>query len=693
MIQRTTFRQVIAERMLVADSPWGAIVESRRDSAAASAEDRATTSGEGLPETLVLEDEAALAAIHRESLQAGADLLLTNTFAANAVALEPAGLADRTAEIVRRSVTAARQAIEAQGRRNDGTPWVGAVLGPLPAGVEPRGTLPFAKAAAIYREAAAAAVAADADLFVLDAIGELRNLRAALVALRDVQSDMPVIVLPAMQADGRLEGGTPPAVVWAVARSLGAEMVGASGGLSPAELLPAQAAYETVSDLPLGFLPAALPLSHPRRDPIGRAEFNRQLGLLAPRGIALLGCSGIRRSEHLDAVVRIARRTPPQIAERAQRLIVAGRKSDLEIGPRRGIATAADWPLRRGESLRAHHEGNLGSLLKGLERAVAPGIQMLEVRSTLPQSEEAAFLRAMIGPLDQRPGLPLLITADTRAGLTAALEATAGRPLISSVWADRVAFERIFPLARRHGAAVVATCHTGKRIPKDAAERIANAEAILTAALEAGLSQEDLIFDPVILPAADGIAQVQEALQALAGIRESLGPATMLRISRVSETLPGRGQLEAALLCMAAAAGLDLAVIDAAKPRLVNLAAAAAVLVGRDRGARHFKERFGEETPPSGPPRRRDAGSGRPPRRSESGSRPPRRSEPGSRPPRRATPSREGDRDRRSPRRGSPPRAGSARPGHPRGSRPAGPPRTARSRSSSAPKRGASRRP
>ena len=77
----------------------------------------------------------------------------------------------------------------------------------------------------------------------------------------------------------------------------------------------------------------------------------------------------------------------------------------------------------------------------------------------------------------------------------------------------------------------------------------------------------------------------------------------MLRISRVSETLPGRGQLEAALLCMAAAAGLDLAVIDSAKPRLSNLAAAAAVLVGRDRGARHFKERFGDEEPPVAAPR------------------------------------------------------------------------------------------
>ena len=554
-----------------------------------------------LAEAIALEDFDALVALHEASIAAGADILLTNTTAANGPALRPFGLEERASEIMRRAVQAARRAADGAERRQDGTPLVGAVLGPLPAGIAPGGALGFEEAIAAYREVILAAREGGADLFVLDAMDEMRMLKAALIALGEERQDLAVIVLLAFDAEGRLGGRATPAVAWAVARSLGADVIGASGSLPPGEMLPVQALFHHVSDLPLAFMPSTVKRSA-RATPAARAaapmsalEFIRQSRELLERGAAIVGCGGMRTREHLRRLVKAARAQTPRLPEPAQRLVIAGAARDVEIGARRGIVTAAEWPARRGETIRAHRGTGLEHLLTLLDECAAADVQLLEIRSTLPQFDEAAFFHELLPALNERIDLPLIISAETPKGMRAALESSPGRPLISGVWGDAGSYETVFPLARRYGAAVVAACHTGAKLPETAQERVETAERILAAAIDAGLRQEDLIFDPVVEPARSGAAALPEALRAMRLIRERLGQPTMVRLSRVSEDLPARGQLEAAFLAMAADAGVDLAVLDAAKPRLVHLAMAASVLTARDPEARRFKARFRRE--------------------------------------------------------------------------------------------------
>jgi 5-methyltetrahydrofolate--homocysteine methyltransferase len=579
-MNRDDLRDLCARRMLVCASPLGLL---------------ATRESSALPERMALDEFEALVGIHRSAIAAGAAIVLTNTFAANAPALEPLGLRDALREILRRAVQAAAQAIEEEGRTGDGTPLLGVTLGPLPVGIEPRGALRFEQAIEVYREAAQAVLDLTPDLFVLESFGDLRNLKAALIALREAAPEVPVAALMTFGANGRTEAGASPAVVWAVARSLGAEIVGASGGVVPEAMLPVLAAFQTVSDLPLMLQPSTIVPGAESETVLEANDFLRSARPLIERGPSIVGVSGPYTPEWLQGLTRLCRKHEPKTAERSQRLVVTGTARDVEIGTRRGVVAVGEWPASRGDAFRAARDNRFNDVIESLQESARSGVQMLEVRSTLPQIEEPAFLAELLPLLEDELHLPLLISADTRKGLETALRAYAGRPLVSAVWDEAGVLERVLPLAARYGAAVVAVCHTGGEIPRSAEDRLAVAERLLQAALSAGLRQEDLIFDPVALGAVAEGDRLRETLRALALIKENLGQPTMLRLSRVSDDLPVRSSVEAAFMAMAAAAGLDMAVLNGANPRLVDAALTVSMLAGRDREARRFLKHFARE--------------------------------------------------------------------------------------------------
>jgi methionine synthase I (cobalamin-dependent) len=565
--------------MLIAASPLGLL---------------ATRETSALPERMALDEFDALVEIHRSAIAAGASIVLTNTFAANGPALEPLGLRDELREILRRAVQAAAQAIEAEGRTGDGTPLLGVTLGPLPVGIAPRGALHFDQAIEAYREIVGAILDLTPDLLVLESFSDLRNLKAALIALRETAPDVPVVAQMTFGPNGRTEGGASPAVVWAIARSLGAEIVGASGGLVPEAMLPILAAFQTVSDLPVMLQPSTIGTGA-EDEALGSTVFLRSARPLVERGPSIVGVSGPYTPEYLQGLMRLCKKHEPKVAERTQRLVVTGSSRDIEIGPRRGIVTVGEWPASKGDTFRAVRDSQFQEVIQELHASANSGVQMLEVRSTLPQIEEPGFLTELLPLLEEELHLPLLIAAETRKGLEAALHTYAGRPLIAAVWDDPGSLERVLPLAARYGAAVVAVCHTGGEIPRTAEDRLAVAERLLEAALSAGLRQEDLIFDPVALGAMAEGDRLRETLRALTLIKENLGQPTMVRLSRVSDEMPVRSSVEAAFMAMAGAAGLDVAVLNGMNSRLVESALTVSMLAGRDREGRRFLKHFARE--------------------------------------------------------------------------------------------------
>jgi len=354
-------------------------------------------------------------------------------------------------------------------------------------------------------------------------------------------------------------------------------------------MLPVQAAFQQVSDLPLAFMPSTVrPAARATRaasaipEPMSALEFTRQCRELLERGPR----SSVRRDADARAPAphgEAARAHSPRLPDPVQRLVGDERRTRFEIGARRSIVTAAEWPARRGETIRAHRGAGREHLLAMLEECGrggrahardpldAPALRRGFLLSRSPRTACRADRSAARHLRGNPKGVARLSNSlpDVRSSPGCGGRTVPGAAL---------------PLARRYGAAVVAACHSGTKIPETAEERLEIAERILAAAVDAGLRQEDLIFDPVVLPARGSAESLREVLRAITMIRERLGTPTMLRLSRVSEDLPARGQLEAGFLAMAAAAGLDLAVIDAASA-LVHLAMAASLLTAAIRKA------------------------------------------------------------------------------------------------------------
>jgi homocysteine S-methyltransferase len=246
--------------------------------------------------------------IHREYLQAGAELIETNTFGANPVKLEPHGLAERCQEINRRGAQIAR---DLAGERA----WVGGSVGPLGKPLSPIGKIDVEEATELLRPQIRGLIEGGVDLLVIETMNDLAELRAAVRAAR-AEGDLPILAMATFPAEGRtLLGYTPEEVVEEL-RALGVEMLGANCSEGPHDML------ETVQRLraaagektPVAAMPNA---GHPRRhddrylymtSPEYVAEYARRFIQAGARLVG--GCCGTT-PEHIRAVRAMVKAMKP----------------------------------------------------------------------------------------------------------------------------------------------------------------------------------------------------------------------------------------------------------------------------------------------------------------------------------------------------------------------------------------------
>jgi 5-methyltetrahydrofolate--homocysteine methyltransferase len=213
------------------------------------------------------------------------------------------------------------------------------------------------------------------------------------------------------------------------------------------------------------------------------------------------------------------------------------------------------------------------------------GAHALDVNVGAPGVDASAMLKESVLALAGMSDLPLVLDTTDPVALEAALEVYPGRALINSVNGSPDSIDTVLPLARRFGAAVVVLALDDDGIPETAEGRCTVVERVRTAAHEHGLSDDDLVVDLLTMTAATDAHAVSVTLEALRRVSEDWGLATVLGVSNVSHGLPGRSPLNAAFLTMAAAMGLDAAIVDPRDLDVVGAVKAADVLLGNDEQA------------------------------------------------------------------------------------------------------------
>ena len=526
------------------------------------------------PELAALEMPDVLTAIHTDYANAGADILLANTFGANAKKL--AGCGHTVEDVVTASIACARKAADTTGAL------VALDIGPLGELLVPAGTLSFEDAYAEFAQVIRAGTAAGADLVFLETMTDLYELKAAILAAKE-NCTLPIFTSMSFESRGRTFTGCTVESYAVTAAGLGADAVGINCSLGPKEILPF--AQRLCRSVPTGvpvFVKPNAGLPNPdgsyNLDPDG---FAAEMKEYAAIGVSMVGgCCGT---------------TPAFIAklhETFSPLAPAGkipiRRSCLCTPVRfvevNGITVVGERinPTGKKRLQQALRDGDSAYPCTQAVAQAEAGAQVLDVNAGLPGIDEAATLEQLVKDLQAVTDLPLQLDSSNPEALSRALRIYNGKPIVNSVNGETETLEKILPLCKKYGAAVVGLALDKGGIPPTVEGRVAIARRIVDAAHAAGIPDEDIYIDCLCLTASAQQEGATQTLQALARCKKELGVRTVLGVSNISFGLPCRGYLNTTFLTMAMSAGLDLAIMNPNTPEMMAAVRAYRVLTCQD---------------------------------------------------------------------------------------------------------------
>ena len=235
---------------------------------------------------------------------------------------------------------------------------------------------------------------------------------------------------------------------------------------------------------------------------------------------------------------------------------------------------------------------------------VAAGAQLLDVNAGIPLADEPALLARAITLVQSLTDVPLSIDSSVLEALEAGLAAYQGKALLNSVTGEEERMERVLPLVKKHGAAVVAICNDDTGISTDIDVRFEVAKKIVQRAADYGIPACDVVVDPLVMPVgamADAGTQVFRLIRRL---REELKVNTTCGASNVSFGLPNRHGLNPSFLAMAIGAGLTSAITNPLEAPLMAAVRGADVLMNRDPQCGRWIAAYREPAAPGGRERR-----------------------------------------------------------------------------------------
>ena len=527
------------------------------------------------PELAALEMPDTLTAIHADYARAGADILLANTFGANAKKF--AGCPCTVEQVVSASIACARSAAAETGAL------VALDIGPLGELLVPAGTLRFEDAYAEFAQVIRAGAAAGADLVFLETMTDLYELKAAILAAKE-NCALPVFTSMSFESRGRTFTGCTVESYAVTAAGLGADAVGINCSLGPKEILPfAQRLCRSVpAGVPVFVKPnAGLPNPDGSYN-LNAAEFAAEMKAYASIGVSMVGgCCGTTP----DFIAKLRETFAPlvpadKIPIRRSCLCTPVRFVEVD-----GITVVGERinPTGKKRLQQALRDGDSAYPCAQAVAQAEAGAQVLDVNAGLPGIDEAATLEQLVKDLQAITDLPLQLDSSNPEALSRALRIYNGKPIVNSVNGEQKTLDTILPLCKKYGAAVVGLALDEHGIPADAEGRFAIAKRIAAAANAAGIPNEDIYIDCLTLTASAQQEGAVQTLEALTRCKKELGVRTVLGVSNISFGLPCRGYLNTTFLTMAMAAGLDLAIMNPNTPEMMAAVRAYRVLTSQDK--------------------------------------------------------------------------------------------------------------
>ncbi len=537
------------------------------------------------PETLSVTAPDVVYGVHRAYVEAGARLILANTFCANAHKLRGTGF--DVGEVVRAAIAVARRACAGTDAR------VALDIGPIGELMEPLGTLTFEEAYALFAQMIDAGAEAGADAVFFETFSDLGELRAGVLAAKE-RCALPVLASMTFEKTGRTFLGCRADAAAMALSALGVHAVGVNCSLGPLEAAPILRAMRETTDLPLILKPnAGLPDPQTGEYRMQPEAFAAACAQMTDIGAAYIGgCCGT---------------TPAFIA--ALRGALTGKTANWEKKRVHGVCSAREVcafggvrvigerinPTGKKRFAQALREGDLGYIAAQAVEQQDAGAQILDVNVGLPGVDEAQMMRRAVTAISGVCDLPLQIDSSNPAAIEAGLRAAPGKCLINSVSASKASLDAVLPLAKKYGAALVGLTLSEAGLPETAEQRVALAGQIIDAARAAGIPQEDMAIDCLTMTVSAQQGQARETLRAVARVHEAFGVQTVLGVSNISFGLPQREHVTRAFLTQAIACGLTLPIVNPNNAAIMDAISACRVLSGEDAGSAAYIQRHAQQ--------------------------------------------------------------------------------------------------
>lgn len=569
-------REELGRRIIFFDGGLGSLLQ-----------ERGLKPGE-LPETWNLTRPEVLYDIHRAYLDAGADIILANTFGANGFKY------DNLEEIVTAAVVNAKKAVADSGRKA----YVALDMGPTGKLLKPMGTLDFEECVSIYADVVRYGAKAGADLILIETMSDTYELKAAVLAAKE-NSNLPVVATVVFDEHHKMLTGATPEVVVALLEGLRVDAIGMNCGLGPKQMKPIFETMARYASIPLVITPnAGLPRSENGKTvyDVGPEEFAEDMEEIINMGAWMAGgCCGTTPA-HIKALTERCFGITPKPLTDKDYTIVTSYSTAVELGGRPVIIGERINPTGKSKFKQALRDNNMEYILEEGVKQADSGAHILDVNVGLPEIDEPAMMRRTVYELQSVLPLPLQIDTTDPVAMEQAMRIYNGKPMINSVNGKEEIMHQIFPLVQKYGGTVVGLALDEAGIPDNAEGRLAVAKKIYDTAAQYGIKPKDIVIDALTMTMSTDNNSANITLDTVREIKAH-GGRTVLGVSNISFGLPQREVINSGFFLMAMQAGLSAGIINPNARAMIQAYDTYCVLGGFDSQCMSYIEKYAVAEP------------------------------------------------------------------------------------------------
>jgi len=547
-----------------------------------------------LPETWNLKHPDKVQQLNYEYYAAGSNIVNTNTFGAfdSKFALD----LDRIVTAAIKNANDARDRAFAEGKSDL---FIAFDIGSSGKLLKPMGDLDFEDCVKLYKKTFRCAFKENIDCVMIETMNDGYETKAAVLAAKEIMEDLgvhyPIIVSNVYDKDCRTLSGSTPETMVAMLEGLGVDAIGVNCSLGPFDMIETVRRLCEAATVPVLVKPnAGLPQMVDGKTvfDITPAQFVEAMKQIRELGAGIIGgCCGttpeyISMMREAGLGGKIEKKSHKNnwsvISSNSRTVYFGDGKPCVLIGERIN-------PTGKKKFKEALRNNDIPYILhQGMEQEQA-GAEVLDVNVGLPEIDEKEMMVRVMTELQSVTDLPLQIDTTSKEVMEAALRRYNGKPMINSVNGKQEIMDQIFPLVKKYGGFVVALTLDEDGIPETSERRIEIAKKIYAEAEKYGLSQKDIIIDPLAMAVSSDSKAALATLETVDAIHQ-MGGNTSLGISNVSFGLPNREFVTSAFFTMNMQNGLSAAIMNPLQTEMMKAYKTFNLLKGMDENCTNYIE-------------------------------------------------------------------------------------------------------